>query len=198
MQKVSKVCRFFLIVLFVLSFVNFSNLRANDEGQPDEEQANELGLALLNAAENGEVEEVERLLYVDAPIDFVNEDNETALLIAADKGHEKVVVVLVNRGANVNIQNRWGETPLLCAALRNHIKICVFLLANLADVEITNKNGESVLKCCCNETIINIDSKIMRLLRYHYWRNQLRKVVFWPVKRGKRVMQLVGVCSSFA
>ena len=87
----------------------------------------ELDSGLLDAAENGNLEAVQK--HLAAGIDFelkCTGCGGTALLHAAFGGHKEIVELLIAKGADVNPKNDRGQTPLdwadkeIAALLRKH------------------------------------------------------------------------------
>lgn len=91
----------------------------------------EQGRTLLHiAAENGQIEEVSRLLS-EKGTDVNTQDKygDTPLHAASKKGHLKVVELLVSKGASIIARNTHNYTPLDEAILyRNQPEVCRLLL----------------------------------------------------------------------
>ena len=67
--------------------------------------------ALLNAAENGNIIAVKRLLAAGVNVNAATYSSETPLHFAAS-GQKEVVELLIAKGADVNFKHIAGETPL--------------------------------------------------------------------------------------
>jgi len=65
-----------------------------------------------NAAENGNLNRIRRLLNQGVPVNARNAYGFTPLHKAASGGHVNVVKELIRRGAHVNPRNFLGSTPL--------------------------------------------------------------------------------------
>ncbi|CAL1144599.1 unnamed protein product [Cladocopium goreaui] len=122
-----------------------------------------VGGHILQAAEEGNVGAVRRLLQVDPQsLEQVDEDGGNLrrdiglkveqvvigggpLAIAARKGHLEVVQVLLAAGASVEAMNKFCFRPLHLAAAKNHPEVVEVLLAAGAWVEAKNDNGATPL-----------------------------------------------------
>ena len=84
--------------------------------------------ALHEAARQGDVEKITRLLDAGVPVDGTNQYGATALTYAASKGHLGVVKLLVERGANVDATDTfYSSTPAGWAAYDGHVETVRFL-----------------------------------------------------------------------
>ena len=67
-------------------------------------------LRFHNAAREGDVSLVERLLQEGVPVDCVDEDDTAGLSLAAQYNRTDVIRLLLQKGADVNKRNRIGGT----------------------------------------------------------------------------------------
>jgi len=106
-----------------------------------------LGDLLINAAHDGNEDEVIRLVWADAPVNYANKKGATPLMHAAQNGHLGVVKVLLNHGALVNTQaKRLKNMSALCAATnKGHDQIVQLLLDKGAAVDLPLANGATPL-----------------------------------------------------
>eukprot|EP00913_Durusdinium_trenchii_P017729 g16661.t1 len=104
------------------------------------------------AAENGNVEVLERLLAATATVEADDRDRQRPLHLAASKGHVEVLERLLaaratveadDRDATVDAEQKSGERPLHWAAWSGHRHVVERLLAAGAVVEAQDK------KCGC-------------------------------------------------
>ncbi|MBD1896010.1 ankyrin repeat domain-containing protein [Coleofasciculus sp. FACHB-129] len=96
-----------------------------------EEGMNEI--ALIEAASDGNVEQVRALIQAGADIN--RRMNSTALCNAASRGHDEIVRMLIEAGADVNKRTSEGYFyPLLDAAYAGHLEIVRALVEAGADV----------------------------------------------------------------
>src|SRR3990172_7504907 len=94
---------------------------AAPEGAAD---AKERNLALIAAARDGNLAQVQALLDAGANVNAVDEFGKTPLHGAAARGHVEVVRALrAAAGANVNARDDFGRTPLHEAAERGHVEV---------------------------------------------------------------------------
>ncbi|CAK9093033.1 unnamed protein product [Durusdinium trenchii] len=100
---------------------------------------------LLSAAENGNMEEIKRLLSVGVDLDAKGRQRKTSLHLAAEEGHCEVVNRLLAAKAAVEAQDELGNTPLHCAAQNGHTTIMDRLVAAGAAVDAKTNGGETPL-----------------------------------------------------
>lgn len=79
------------------------------------------------AANNSNVEMVERLIEQGVDVSCADSKKRTALHFAASKGDIPTVRVLLSHGANPDLQDVNGNTPLHLAACASHIKVVTIL-----------------------------------------------------------------------
>lgn len=97
--------------------------------------------ALMRAAKNGNLKEVERLIKSDADVNLCDNDGWTALMNAARYQNEtEIVSTLLEAGANPDKKNEYGSTALHLAAGYSENPEIVKLL-----VEAT-KNSDEIFK----------------------------------------------------
>ncbi|MDY6407557.1 MAG: ankyrin repeat domain-containing protein [Pseudomonadota bacterium] len=97
---------------------------------------------LYQAADVGDLNEVEKLVKAGADVNYICEvscQGWTPVMIAAANGHEQVVHYLLENGADPNIQNRFGRAALHYVAKYNFRDIAKDLLEHGA-----NPNLESI------------------------------------------------------
>ena len=77
--------------------------------------AQDVNAQLIEAAQNGQAEEVQALLEGGADVDAKDEAGMTALMWAALGGNTDTVKVLLDAGADVSVKDRQGTTARLWA-----------------------------------------------------------------------------------
>ena len=82
---------------------------------------------LLQAAENGSLEQVKTLLSKNGDINAKNENSETVLMEAAKSGNLEAVKFLIDNGADVNAKDETGQTALSLASAENQSEIVEYL-----------------------------------------------------------------------
>ena len=93
---------------------------------------------LYNAAREGDLEAVRRLLDRGADVNEADDDGGTPLFIASMYGYKEVCKLLLERGANVDQAKDTGETPLYRASREGYADICKLLLDRGANVNQAN------------------------------------------------------------
>lgn len=101
---------------------------------------------LIDAANQGDVDSVNRALDDGAEVNVFDTSGESALLQAAAHGHLDTVRRLLQRGADLEFTNtihphRKGDTALLRAAYRGHSDVFLLLLQSGARTDIKNQWG---------------------------------------------------------
>jgi ankyrin repeat protein len=96
-------------------------------------RATALDKALYEAAEAGELRDIEELLKTGASPNAVLEGDGTPLLGAARKGHLAAVSLLLNRGADPNVVAPGDGSALIVAAAGGHAEVVALLLDRGAD-----------------------------------------------------------------
>jgi len=112
------------IILFLVLFLREPSLRA---GRQDTQDA-----ALIEAAQNGDVNAVTAQLDGGAEADARDSESNTPLMLTRDP---RVARRLILAGADVNARNRAGSTPLIEAAKSGSLEITRMLLQAKVDVE---------------------------------------------------------------
>jgi len=77
-------------------------------------------IALHTAAENGNFEQVERLVEAGTALDYGDTFGRTALWRAASRGHKSITRLLLANGSCTNIPDCEGMTPIEIAAREGH------------------------------------------------------------------------------
>lgn len=100
--------------------------------------------AMMHAAWDGQLIEVERLLKAGVDPDSLGYMGMTALSLAAQNNQIKIVKTLLDHGANPSLQdNKAGWFPLMWAAYNGNLDIAKLLIEHGADVNMQNKYGET-------------------------------------------------------
>ncbi len=125
----------YIIILFFLTAVLFADINTE----------------FLEAASNGNLFEVKRLLNSGAKINIGNDYSRTALILAAWDGHIDVVKLLISWGASINATDFYNSSALTYAVIGGHIQIVKLLLdmgikINLRDNHEKNELMEAVEK----------------------------------------------------
>ena len=86
------------------------------------------GAPLHEAAKNGDMDQINRLIEKGTPIDVIDENSNTPLYIAVGEGHKEVAELLILKGANVNAIDNKGRTPLDWANYSHHKDLAELLI----------------------------------------------------------------------
>jgi ankyrin repeat protein len=138
-------------------------------------QGKALNIRLTQAAESGDLAEVETCVREGADLDCYDHylkdtrttknskgktyvtvhpgtlhEASTPLHAATNGGHLDVVQFLVESGASLDLQSCiFGDTPILAAAKLNLLPIVRYFVEQGADLESKNYAGETILHACC-------------------------------------------------
>lgn len=104
-----------------------------------------LRIALMRAAERGNIYITEYLLKSGAKPDGAPGGRVSPLFKAIEKNHVGIVQLLLKFGGNVDAQDKQGRTVLMTAAWKNHFHIMHELLRCGADVNKKDNTGRNVL-----------------------------------------------------
>jgi hypothetical protein len=119
---------------------------SNRIDKTDEEYDNDPILLIYNAIEQGNLEEVKKIINTGFP-EFEKEKNKL-LYRAAMGGKIPIVDFLIKKGADVNNGNYEGNTLLnhvLSHEIGENFPMAKFLIDNGADINKQNKNGDTPL-----------------------------------------------------
>jgi len=91
---------------------------------------NELGGFMCEAAFDGDLDQIKRLMANGVGPNESNYDKRTALMIASCEGHIPVVTYLLEHGADIDVKDRFGGTAreYICVCL--HVCVCVCVCAH--------------------------------------------------------------------
>jgi len=98
-----------------------------------------------DAAEDGDLEEVKRLIRLIDDVDIVDKRGDTALILAASEGRVEVMRFLLEAGADINWQGQLGGTAIWTAVLVDEVEAVKFLAEAEADLEIRSDEGSTPL-----------------------------------------------------
>jgi beta-lactamase regulating signal transducer with metallopeptidase domain len=123
-------------------------MSSNDDDQqqpPRRTRTGWLDRALVEAADEGDLEGVRDLLDRGADVNAAVDGDGSALIIAAREGHFNLVRLLIDRGANPNLGVGGDGASIIMAAREGHVDIVRFLLDRGADVDLTIDGDENAL-----------------------------------------------------
>jgi ankyrin repeat protein len=102
---------------------------------PGRDEAARLGLHLVLALQNNDIEPARRLIEAGADVDFFLPGDGTPLVIAAQKRDYAIARELLDAGADVNRAAPGDGAPLIAAAARGDYAMTELLVAHGADVD---------------------------------------------------------------
>ncbi len=132
-------------VVFLMSLFAW-NVGAVAQGS---EQIERQRLAMLEAAEKGDVAAINRLLIAGAKVEVRDETQRSALLIAVEHGRLEAFKVLLAEGADINAQAHNHDTPWLLAGARGHTEMLELMIPREPDLSIRNRFGGNALIPAC-------------------------------------------------
>lgn len=113
--------------------------------QPQTKGLSPANARLLEAACQGNLQEVREVIQAGADVAVSDHQDTAALRWAARWGHREVVEALLEAGADVNQASASGWTALMEAVLQGHEEIAVLLVERGADVNARTFADASVL-----------------------------------------------------
>lgn len=104
------------------------------------------GEPIFEAAKEGDVAAIEKLLASGTVVDARDRDQATPLIAAALAGQVDAAKLLIARGADVMARNSGGFTPLHAAAYSGSAEVAALLLEHKVDIDdAANKAGATPL-----------------------------------------------------
>lgn len=91
----------------------------------------------------GDIDLLDRLLYLNVDVNQCRKDGASALFIACQEGNLEIAKELLERNTDVNQPLSDGATPLFIACQNGHLKIVQLLLRSRADVDRRTRSGSS-------------------------------------------------------
>lgn len=112
---------------------------------PNTDEAARLGMRLVLALQNGDIEPARRLIEAGADVDFYIPGDGTPLVIAAQKRDYAIARLLLDAGADVNRFAPGDGNPLINAARRGDYAMAELLVEHGADVNAVAPGDETPL-----------------------------------------------------
>lgn len=100
---------------------------------------------LMRAASKGHSDIVDLLIALDADLETIDQNGNTALFLACFNNHHSAVELLIENGADINHKNNKGNTLLIDQASIDNADNVLFLIKKNADVNIQNNYGVTAL-----------------------------------------------------
>ncbi|XP_046612171.1 ankyrin repeat domain-containing protein 49-like [Neodiprion virginianus] len=139
----------------------------DDDGIEEDRNAREPdSKAILEAAENGDLEMIRQLVIRDPSlIHATDHDGYTPLHRACYGNHVDVVEYLLETGAKIDAKTNDGWEPLHSACCWNHVDCAAVLIANGADINAKSKGDQTPLHLA---SASSHNSPALQLLLLHY------------------------------
>ena len=114
----------------------------------------DLGMALVQCADNGLLEHVEKLLSAGALIDWaMSEYSSGALLASCRRNHSAIAQLLLERGADPKRAADNGDRPLDFACLNGDETLAALLISKGADPNEADPDGYAPLSLCARNGV---------------------------------------------
>ncbi len=120
-------------------------LLAGCQSKGDKQMDNNNDLALLEAAEKGDIQLVAELLNKGAAINIVDSRGRTAAMIAVHTNQLELFKLLAEQGADLNIRDQRADNPILYASAEGLLEFVKAAAAAGADMTVTNRFGGTAL-----------------------------------------------------
>jgi ankyrin repeat protein len=140
-QRHIKLILFFVITIFFAK----CNIRHETKSEQDvktiPESGNNLpvqGGSIFNAALNGDIDLVRKVLQSGYNVNQTDQDGRTALMYAAFNGHAEVAKILLAHKTDVNLRDPEGRTALMFASSGPFPETVKLLLDHQADPNIVD------------------------------------------------------------
>ena len=117
--------------------------------------------ALKTAAENGSLEQVERLVKAGIALDYGDTFGRTALWCAASRGHKSITRLLLANGSCTNIPNCEGKAPIEIAARKGYRDVVDEILEHNP---IITPEGTEYLKSQLYEASESVEQEVVRII----------------------------------
>ena len=111
--------------------------------------------ALLDAAENGNIEAARQAIADGADVDTLDKRGRAPIQNALHSNNIEAVKLLIDNGANLNAKAPNSWTPLYEAVLIGHMETVKLLIENGANVNAKDQMGGTPLDQVQNEEIID-------------------------------------------
>ena len=84
---------------------------------------------LMKAVEEGNPDEIKKIIDSGVDVNAQNSDGWTALMRACEEGNIKCIKLLLAAGADPNIQSNNGNTALMWACYYGYPQVCYFVIS---------------------------------------------------------------------
>ena len=112
---------------------------------------------LMEAALDGQLDEVKRLVSAGTTVDFADPEKRTPFMVAAFNGHTPVLRYLLEKGAKVDAKDLNGRTALMYASSGPFEEAVAFLLEHGAEVDVQGTlEGFTALMTAASEGLVEV------------------------------------------
>lgn len=118
---------------------------------------------LMQAAADGDVESLRRVLRKGASPNSRSSNGWTPLMWAADGGHSDAVKILVDNGADIELSDKKGTTALMLATMRKRHGVTDVLLKRGASPNASDKNRVTPLMIAASNGDTRTVGKLLAL-----------------------------------
>ncbi len=130
------------------------------QGKEDAHDAKSSECGLVQAARNGDVPLVKKLISKGCDLDTMESNRRTPLHTACSLGRLEIVRLLVENGANVDASSITGQTPLHEACINGRYAVLQEMISEVVDLDMVDVNGLSAAHYCA----MNGEVKCLTLL----------------------------------
>ncbi|MFD2444414.1 ankyrin repeat domain-containing protein [Bacillus sp. CGMCC 1.16607] len=130
----------FFLILFLLMGCQNPKVSERIEGS-----TNDMEELFFQAAEKGNIEEINDLFEQGADINSKDSQGRTAIMIATYANDYKTVKRLIELGADIHIQDDMKNNPFLYAGAEGYLEILKLTIEAGANPEILNRYGGTAL-----------------------------------------------------
>jgi len=142
MKQKAYIIVFLFISFFVLTDCKTKSEKSKDLVSPVSGEVNntkpEQNISIHEAALNGQLSQVMRLLEEGLDVNIKDQEGRTALMYASFNGHTEIMKKLIEKGALVNERDSYGRTALMMASSGPLPASVKLLLDHQADPNITD------------------------------------------------------------
>lgn len=111
---------------------------------------------LHTATQDGDINEINRLLKQGAHIDAKNDFGMTALHCATANGKDAIVALLLEKNASIDAKNYCGNTPLYIAAAKGHTQLVRLLIDKGAAIDVQNNTNDTPVRIAVSQKYLKI------------------------------------------
>jgi len=139
-----------------------TNASASAPGAQNRRRIDSLDRALYEAAEEGDLDAMTRLLDAGAHVDAVIDGDGSPLIGAARGGRLNAVRLLIDRGADLNMAVPRDGNPLIMAAREGHADVVDLLLNRGASIDQVAPDDENALIQASAKGQLNVVQLLVR------------------------------------